>query len=56
MALVLLGAAAAASAADVTRIACDPTNHWISGHAVWHVLSAAALYALFLFYERSPSP
>ena len=56
VALVLLGAAAAASAADVTRIACDPTNHWISGHAVWHVLSAAALYALFLFYERSPSP
>jgi hypothetical protein len=53
--LALLGAAGAASALDVTRIACDPTNHWLQGHAVWHVLSASALYAFFRFYETLPA-
>jgi hypothetical protein len=49
--LVLLAAAAAFSLADVTRAFCDPTNHWLQGHAIWHVLTAASLYAIFRFYE-----
>ena len=55
MALALLASAGAASLADVTRVWCDPTNHWLQGHAVWHVLSAAALYSLFVFYSRLPA-
>jgi hypothetical protein len=50
LALGLLTAAGLSSAADVTRAWCDPTNHWLQGHALWHVFSAAALLALFYFY------
>lgn len=53
-ALGLLALAAAASLADVTRVWCDPGNHWLQGHAVWHLLTATALYALFNFYARLP--
>jgi hypothetical protein len=49
--LALLAAAAAFSLADVTRTFCDPQSHWLQGHALWHVLSAASLYAMFRFYE-----
>lgn len=56
LALGLLAAAGLASLADITRTWCQPTNHWIQGHAVWHVLSAAALYALFRFYQQLPPP
>jgi len=52
--LALLGAAALASLADVTRIACDPES-WLQGHALWHVLSALALGALFRFYAALPA-
>ena len=50
-ALALIAAAAVFSALDVTRAWCDPADHWLQGHAVWHVLSAAALLALFHFYR-----
>jgi len=49
-ALALLAGAAVASLADVTRTFCDPGNHFVQGHALWHVLSAASLYAMFRFY------
>jgi hypothetical protein len=54
VALALLTAAAACSALDVTRVWCDPGNHWLQGHAAWHVLSAASLFALYRFYEGLP--
>ena len=56
LALVLLAAGAAASLADVTRTWCDPSNHWLQGHALWHVLTAASLYALFVFYAGVRGP
>jgi len=51
VALALLAAGAAFSLADLTRVFCDPSNHWIQGHALWHLLTAASLYAMFRFYE-----
>jgi hypothetical protein len=51
-ALVLVAIAALCSALDVTRVWCDPANHWLQGHAAWHLLSAASLYALFRFYAE----
>lgn len=56
VALALLGAASAFSLADVTRAWCDPHSHWLQGHALWHVLSAAALLALMRFYAARPAP
>lgn len=54
-ALALIGAAALCSALDVTRVWCDPENHWLQGHALWHLLSAASLLALYHFYARLPA-
>ena len=48
--LGFLAAGGLFSALDVTRVWCDPTNHWLQGHAVWHVLTAIALFAFFRFY------
>jgi hypothetical protein len=48
LALITLGAVF--SVLDVTRTWCDP-HSWLQGHALWHLLSAASLYALFRFYR-----
>ena len=48
----LLALAGCFSLADVTRTWCDPSRHWIQGHAIWHLLSATSLYVLFLFYRN----
>jgi hypothetical protein len=55
-ALLLIALAALLSAADLSRVWCDPANHWLQGHAAWHVLSAACLYALFRFYAELEAP
>ena len=39
----LMALATACSMADATRLWCEPDNHWLQGHALWHVLSALAL-------------
>ena len=52
--LGLLGAAALCSVLDVTRLACDPTDHLLQGHAAWHLLTALALLAFYRFYEALP--
>lgn len=37
---------------DVQHLACDPANHWVSGHALWHWLDALALYCVYRFYTQ----
>ena len=37
---------------DITGVVCDPDNHLITGHAVWHVLNAVSVWQLSLFYGR----
>jgi hypothetical protein len=49
-ALALLTLASTFSLLDVTRTWCDPHNHWLQGHALWHIFSAMSLYALYRFY------
>jgi hypothetical protein len=51
IALALMAAASACSALDLSRSWCDPDDHWLQGHALWHLLTAASLYALFRFYQ-----
>lgn len=52
LALALIGAGAVFSALDVTRTWCDPTHPFLQGHAFWHVLSAACLFAVFFHYRQ----
>jgi len=52
--LALLAVAGVASLLDVTRVWCEPTS-WLQGHAVWHVLTAAALLAFYRFYAALPA-
>ena len=35
---------------DYRGIVCDPQNHFLSGHGVWHLLNAVCFYTLARFY------
>ncbi|RME56678.1 MAG: hypothetical protein D6795_00935 [Deltaproteobacteria bacterium] len=37
---------------DFHRIWCDPTNHLLQGHALWHLLNAVAIYWIYRHYEQ----
>lgn len=37
---------------DITRLVCNPHNHLVTGHAVWHVLNAICIERLGAFYRR----
>lgn len=52
LSLALLLAGATCSALDAARIWCDPKNHIINGHSMWHLLTAASLYFFFQFYKQ----
>lgn len=41
---------------DISRVACRPDNHVITGHAVWHVLNAISIERLYRFYAASFAP
>jgi hypothetical protein len=47
---LFMSAAASCSLADVKRFHCDPSNHWLQGHAMWHVLGSIAL--LFSYFHH----
>jgi hypothetical protein len=51
-ALGLITVAMTFSALDHERIFCDPKDHLIQGHAIWHMLGAVSLYASYLFYRQ----
>ena len=41
---------------DMTGLICDPDNHLITGHAIWHILNAICIWRLGTFYRaRLPS-
>lgn len=52
MTLVIIIIAETLSLLDLTRVICDPKNHFIQGHAVWHVLCALATYCSASFYTQ----
>ena len=37
---------------DITRVMCNPENHVIQGHAIWHVTSSIALFLAFLYFSQ----
>jgi hypothetical protein len=40
---------------DVKGWWCDPTNHYLQGHAIWHLLNALAITFLYRFYRANPA-
>jgi hypothetical protein len=37
---------------DITKTVCIPQNHFITGHAVWHLFNAITLYYYFRFHQQ----
>lgn len=37
---------------DIQKVWCDPKNHVLTGHAVWHFLNAVAIWNIYRFYEQ----
>lgn len=37
---------------DTHKIVCDPQNHFINGHAIWHITTGIAIYFIFKFYAQ----
>jgi hypothetical protein len=52
IAMGFMAFAFAASMIDGSRLWCDPTNHWVQGHAIWHVLAAIGLTFAYHHYEQ----
>jgi len=50
--LVAFGLALAVWIGDISGHLCDPDNHLLSGHGVWHLLNAVALAFIALFYRQ----
>lgn len=46
---VTLGAITSLS--DHKRWFCDPQNHWLQGHALWHCFSATAIFFAARYFE-----
>jgi len=51
-AMACLGVALTFTLLDVTRIWCNPQNHWIQGHAIWHIFNAATVYFCYKYYKQ----
>lgn len=51
-ALCLLAVAGVCSLVDVKRILCFPEQHYLHGHAAWHVLSAAGMFYVWKHLSR----
>lgn len=54
LALGLMGVAFLLQRLDVSRTICVSPTSWFQGHAVWHVLTASALYLVFRFFLPWP--
>lgn len=52
VAIGLFAIAIAFSASDVSRARCDPHDHLLQGHAIWHVLGALSSAAAFRHYRQ----
>ena len=51
-ALFFIAVAAVFSFSDHKGWFCDPDNHLVQGHAIWHILSATAIYFATRYYGQ----
>lgn len=40
------------SALDVSRTMCNPNDHWIQGHALWHIFSSIGITLTYLHHSQ----
>ncbi len=40
---------------DITKTVCDQNNHFIQGHAIWHILNSFCFLFLYKYYKQIPS-
>ncbi|NRA35102.1 MAG: ceramidase domain-containing protein [Polyangiaceae bacterium] len=52
--LGFLAVGVAGIAIDVKRIGCDPSNHWLQGHSVWHISGALAAWWIYHAFASQP--
>lgn len=38
--------------ADINRLWCDPKNHWLQFHGLWHIFNGLGMGVLFFYFER----
>jgi hypothetical protein len=50
--LLTIGLAQLFSQLDLNRIMCNPQNHFLQGHAIWHILGAIGLTLAYKHYEQ----
>lgn len=43
-------------ALDLSRVLCDPANHWLQGHSYWHASCAVAAVGAYRFYKQFAAP
>jgi hypothetical protein len=55
VAFVLLFGGATLSALDLSGKFCDPANHWLQGHSLWHLCTGAALIFVYRHF-RTQAP
>ncbi len=53
LALGFIGTAEVFSLLDLNRIMCEPSNHFIQGHAIWHVLGGIGFWFVYEFYAQT---
>jgi hypothetical protein len=51
-ALAIFGVAWIVWILDYTKVWCNPQNHIIQGHALWHVLNSLCFVFAFIFYKQ----
>lgn len=41
---------------DINRVACDPSNHWLQFHGLWHLFNGLGMGLLYWYYRSIKSP
>lgn len=52
LSVFFIAAAFSCSIMDATNVWCDPHDHVIQGHGMWHILSSISLQFIYMFYSQ----
>jgi len=55
LAIIILIVALVLWILDIFQVFCDPSNHIINGHAIWHLINSISLVFIYKFYNQFKS-